>query len=334
MKVYVPHKFNAGARLDPRALNENALALYAAAQQVLDQRYNYFQFVLDFGPYASSDDSGEVQRSIEAPFQYEIIESHLFVHDSSAQTLVLECSADGWVDLSIDVTSDNDGYSQQIQQQSVLVSEDTQIDFTMDPPSSDVDRVYAIIKCRYDTFTGLSVPTPPQVASGESISATKWNTWFTSMEELITDSDSSASGDLELNYPKRRGIEVVSFRNVDPSTVALFASPPASTTRFVFNGGTRVLQGVSLGWFSGDVGSAASVGASVWDYGNDELKTAISTSTGGGAEGFPQFATTASVPNDTLIDDPDDDDLGIIPWTTTDEINALETLYVVLYWEG
>lgn len=326
MEFVVPHKFYTGDRLDPKKLNENALVLYEAMQKVLAQRYSHFQFILDLGAYASTDAAGEAQRSVQAPFAYEIIDSQIFVHDVSSQTLTLECSDSAWNDLSVEVSTNADpGYSQNSQVQNVKVAANTKVDFTMTVPSSDVDQVWAIIKCRYDAFNGVTIPAPPQVAAGETVSATEWNTWFTNVQTFI---NTHAEG----KWPKRKSFEVHSFRNLTGTSIGTYGTPTSSVPTMLFNGGTRELLDVSFGYFSSNVGSTTSLGISIWDYGNNQVmcNNAISAV---GTSGTPQFDATATVSNSTLINDPDDDDLGVIPYTGSLKPTLLETLYTVLYWE-
>lgn len=326
MKSYVPHKFYTGDRFDPKKLNENALALYEGMKGVLAQRYTYFQFILDFGAYAAADNANEARRSIEAPFAYEIVDSQLFVDDTSDQTLTLTCSETDWNDLSCAVsTASSPGYSQSSQIQNVKVAASTQVDFDMAVPSADVDRAYAIIKCRYDCFTGLTLPSIPQVASGESVSATEWNTFFTAVEELITDTDSSNSnGDFELNWPKRKGIEVYNWRNVTAADFTTSLSTTAVTYRLT--GGTRTVLGLSTGVWSTDVGSATAFVGGVYD---NTVGQNMVTVGGAVSNSTIFFTTTTSTINSTTTAT----DLRASIYTPGGDPNTCESAYIVVYWE-
>lgn len=325
MKCFIPQKFYDGDRFDPKKMNENALALQASLQAVLAQRYSHFQFVLDFGPYASTDAAGEAQRSIYAPFAYEIIDSQLFVVDSSDQTVTLACSDSNWNDVSVAVDT-TASYSFKNQIQNMKVAADTQVDFTMAVPSADIDRVYAIVKCRYDAFVGLTVPTLPQVASGESVSATEWNTYFSAVETLV--------GNLETNWPKRKGIEVHTWRNVINTDVALYSSPfttsVSSTTRTYLNGGTRDILKLSVGYYSTDLGSVTAVGAQLYD---EDVPQVMINYAIAADENDTEFGQASGVSNASTTSDSSAADLRLAPYTLGSTLNALETFYVVLYWE-
>lgn len=197
-KLFVPHTFRAGDAIDPRQVNENALAIHSHFLRMMEDRYNYFSVVLPFGIIAATE-TNEFTLPIKIPFDAEIVSAEMSMYcttgGGSDTAVTVTCDLDNWNDLSatLDV-SDTTTRQSDFSAQSVTIPANTLVTFTTSTPgASNAMLMYVVLHCRYDCIAGyesdagvtIAAPTLPQVTDDESYATTEWSTWHTAMDTQI-----------------------------------------------------------------------------------------------------------------------------------------------------
>lgn len=199
-KLFVPHVFRAGDTVDPRQVNENALAVHSHFLRMMEDRYNYFSVLLPFGLLANGENAKEFEVPVRIPFAADIVSAEMSLYSmadgSGSDTDVsVTCSLDGWNTLTATLDeSDTTTRQSAFSAQSVTIPADTEVTFTLsDPGANNSALAYVVLHCRYDCISGyeaeesvtIAPPTLPQVRDDEVYAVSEWETWHTAMDAQI-----------------------------------------------------------------------------------------------------------------------------------------------------
>lgn len=256
-------KFQDATGLSPTKLNKAWNRLALDVKDVLDQRYFYSTVKLDYSGVKDTSIAEEFVFRVKPPFRWEVVGVELISYGVANVTgISLASSLTNWKIVSLTTATGTKVLSTANFVATGAAS--TEITFTLTVTSTGaytIGRTYVNLLIRADRGSGsystYGIGSPPQVASGDSVSASVQNTGFTNYETAVTASTNANSQLSFLVFPRR---------NIGTGTI------PASDADIRIPSSSRVLHSI-------DVLTLAPVGKSFTATVLDEVAATVVTVT-------------------------------------------------------
>lgn len=207
----VPHVFATGETLSPSRINSNFEAIARDVKDVMDQRFSYSSFTLEWVGIADTADTELRSYYIQAPYAWEVVGVELVGYDGASVTCTLSATGftSGWENVAVAMAGANTRAKQDANFVARAAAE-ANVKFTLSVSgTATIDRCYAVIHIRADrgnagqTYTEYRPSNALRVLPGAASSASELNTEFSTIETSVSQA-SAATRQMRIQVFTRR----------------------------------------------------------------------------------------------------------------------------------